>query len=195
MLASVCSGCFSISVAPSCPSELGVGETGAVWANEENTGAIPTYKWEVEPTDAGTFQNPDQPSTNFTAQKAGDAIIRLTAADGLYQVVSRCTTRILFSGTVGVLLTVDPSPITIGENAILFCSSTGEITPTTLSLAQTAGPDVMLMPLSQGVATFTPQQAATLSFQCVGQSADGQTSAPSTVTVVVEEEGRGGGRR
>ena len=37
------SGCTSISIAPLCPDELEVGESGTVRANERDPGAIPTY--------------------------------------------------------------------------------------------------------------------------------------------------------
>lgn len=189
-------GCFSISIAPACPRELDVGETGTVWANELNPGAIPTYKWEVIPANAGTFTDPDEPMTQFTAAKSGDAVIQLTAADGLYQVVSRCVTKVVGSGEVSVELTVDPNPVTLGEDAILFCTSTGTSEAATLSLAQTAGATVTLSVLTQGVATFTALQTGTLTFQCIGRSVDGLSSDPSVVTVTVEEDdGRGGGRR
>lgn len=87
-------GCDSISIQPSCPKELAVGESGAVAANELNPGAIPSYHWQVFPPDAGTFVQDDQPSTEFEALKEGEVVIRLTASDGLYQLVSSCTTRI-----------------------------------------------------------------------------------------------------
>ena len=87
-------GCDSISIQPSCPVELAVGESGTVAANEQNPGAIPNYLWQVFPPDAGTFTDPQVPVTEFTALKEGEVVIRLTAGDGIYQVVSACTTHI-----------------------------------------------------------------------------------------------------
>jgi len=190
-----CAGCFRISIAPACPRELEVGDTGAVWANEIDPGAIPTYQWEVIPADAGAFADATKAATEFTAEKAGDAVIRLSAADGFFQVASECITKVVATGTVAVSMTVDPSPITVGETATLTCSSTGEVAATTLALSQTAGPDVTLASLSPGVATFTPEATGTLTFTCTGRSSGGRVSKPFAVTVTVEEVGRGGGRR
>ena len=92
--AMILGGCDSISIEPSCPAELAVGESGTVAANELNPGAIPTYLWQVFPSEAGTFVDEDEPITEFQAAKEGEVVIRLTASDGLYQVVSACTTRI-----------------------------------------------------------------------------------------------------
>ena len=94
MVTVILGGCDSISIEPSCPAELAVGESGTVAANEQNPGAIPTYLWQVFPPDAGTFTNPQELVTEFQALKEGEVVIRLTAGDGLYQVVSACTTRI-----------------------------------------------------------------------------------------------------
>ena len=87
-------GCDSISIEPSCPVQLAVGESGTVSANELNPGGIPSYLWQVFPPDSGTFADPRQPITEFEALKEGEVVIRLTASDGLYQVISACTTRI-----------------------------------------------------------------------------------------------------
>lgn len=191
-------GCTSISIAPSCPIELEIGESGAVWANELYPGAIPSYQWEVLPAEAGTFADATATVTTFTAAKAGEATIRLTAADGLYQVVSQCTTRVGMSSDVAVLLSVDPDPPVVLEPAIIVCTSVGGVESTTMSLLQLAGPSVSLTPVSPGVISFTPQQTGDLTFQCVGTSSAGQQSLPTTLTVTVQaSDGNGndnGGR-
>ncbi|MFQ5592085.1 MAG: hypothetical protein ACE5HE_13040, partial [Phycisphaerae bacterium] len=48
-------GCTGISVEPSCPEEMVVGESRPLKANEQNEGAMPWYLWEVKPVDAGTI--------------------------------------------------------------------------------------------------------------------------------------------
>src|SRR3990172_7320399 len=87
-------GCTGISVAPSCPNELRVNESAPVLANEINPGAIAKYFWEVIPAQVGRVTDPTKPSTMFEATGEGEAVIRLTASDGLYQVISQCQTRV-----------------------------------------------------------------------------------------------------
>ena len=87
-------GCTGISVAPSCPNELQVGESAPLLANEINPGAIAKYLWEVIPPQLGQVTDPTKPSTMFKATSEGEAVIRLTASDGLYQVISQCQTRV-----------------------------------------------------------------------------------------------------
>jgi hypothetical protein len=91
-------GCTGISVAPSCPNELQVGDSAPLLANELNPGEIAKYVWEVIPPQLGQVTDPTKPSTMFKATSEGDAVIRLTASDGLYQVISQCQTRV--SGTL-----------------------------------------------------------------------------------------------
>lgn len=91
-------GCTGISVAPSCPNELQVGESAPLLANELNPGAIAKYFWEVIPPEVGRVTDPTKPSTMLEATGEGKAVIRLTASDGLYQVISQCETRV--AGTV-----------------------------------------------------------------------------------------------
>ena len=86
--------CTGISIAPSCPNELQVGESAPVLANEINPGAIAKYVWEVIPPQIGRVTDPTKPSTMFEALAEGEAVIRLTASDGLYQVISQCQTRV-----------------------------------------------------------------------------------------------------
>ena len=87
-------GCTGISIAPSCPNELKVGESALLLADELNPGAIAVYSWEVIPSYVGRVVEPDQPTTVFEALAEGDAKIQLTASDGLYEVISFCTTRV-----------------------------------------------------------------------------------------------------
>ena len=87
-------GCMRIWIEPSCPASLPVGESGPVKANEQNPGAVPTYRWEVFPAEAGTFENPTDADTTFQSQSEGEAILQLTASDGLFQVVAQCRTTI-----------------------------------------------------------------------------------------------------
>jgi len=87
-------GCTGISVAPSCPNELAVGASAPLLANELNPGAIAEYVWEVIPPQLGKVTDPTKPSTMFEATSEGDAVIRLTASDGLYQVISQCQIRV-----------------------------------------------------------------------------------------------------
>lgn len=176
-------GCTSVSVDPDCPSEMEVGQAGSVWANEKEPGAVPTYKWEAVPSDAGTFTDPAAANTTFKALKEGDVIIRLTATDGLYQSIGECHVTIGTTVNAAVSLTVDPDPVVIGEMAILFCSSTGEVEAVTRTLEQNSGAEVTLSPLSEGVATFVAAEVGDLTFQCVGATETGQQTEPSEVTV------------
>jgi len=87
-------GCTSISIAPSCPNELRVNESAPLLANEANPGAIAKYLWEVIPPEAGQVTDPTKASTTFKALAEGEAVVRLTASDGLYQVISQCQIRV-----------------------------------------------------------------------------------------------------
>lgn len=176
-------GCTSVSVNPDCPSEMEVGQSGSVWANEKNPGAVPTYKWEAIPSDAGTFTDPAAADTSFKALKEGDVVIRLTATDGLYQSIGECHVTIGTTVDAAVSLTVDPNPVVIGVTAILFCTSTGEVEAVTRTLEQNSGVSVTLSPLSEGVATFVAAEVGDLTFQCVGTTDAGQQTEPSEVTV------------
>jgi len=91
---SAAGGCTGISIAPSCPNELQVGESAPVLANEINPGAIAKYLWEVIPSQVGRVVDPTKPSAMFEATSEGEAVVRLTASDGLYQVISQCHTRV-----------------------------------------------------------------------------------------------------
>ena len=181
-------GCTRISVAPSCPEELKLGESASLRANEENPGAIPTYKWEVSPSEAGEFDPLDAPVTTFLAKETGEATVRLTAADGLYQVIAECRITVLEVGDVAVSVSVSPDPPVAGEEATIACRSIGETVAETRTMEQTGGALVELDFVSEGVATFTPAQPGELSFTCVGRSAGGRESEPDTLTVLVLSE-------
>ena len=178
-------GCTGISVEPSCPNELAVGESGAVRANETNPGAIPTYLWEVFPSSAGEFTAPDAPVTTFQAKEPGDVTIRLTAADGLYQVVSECHATVTEAEGVAVSLSVDRGSPVVGESVMLVCRSTGETVAEARTITQADGTVVELDLLSEGVVTFTPEEPGEVTFTCVGESRGGQESEPDTLIVTV----------
>ena len=72
-----------------------VGEVEVVAANERNPGEIARYLWEAIPPEAGMFEMPEAPLTRVTALAVGDVIIRLTASDGLYQMIAECRTSII----------------------------------------------------------------------------------------------------
>jgi hypothetical protein len=179
------SGCTRISVAPDCPADLEVGESVTIKANETNPGAIPTYKWQVSPADAGTFDPTDAAETSFTAAKPGDATVRLTAADGLFQVIEECQITVAEAGDVVVSLSVTPDPPVLGESAMVVCRSIGETVAATRILEQTGDVTVQFTLETEGVGTFTPTEDAVLEFTCTGQSAGGRDSEPAVLTVTV----------
>lgn len=190
------SGCTKISVSPSCPSQLAVGESSSIDANVVNPGAIPLYFWEVIPASAGTFNNADAPVTTFNALQAGDATIRITASDGLYQAMDQCEVTITGVVTMPVAVSFSASPDmpVTGSPVTLTCRSTGTVPATLFEITQTGGASVALIPLTGGSVVFTPNQPGSISFRCIGRSDENQASNPVSVTLVVEES-TGGGRR
>jgi len=178
-------GCTRIAVEPNCPEELEVDGLHTFRANEQNAGAIPTYKWEVLPADAGKFGDPDKPVTAFEAKEPGEATVRLTAADGLFQAIAECSIMVIETGSVTVSLSLDPDPPVIGDSAMLECVSIGGTVTETRTIEQTHGAAVELTFASEGVATFTPAESGEITFTCVGRSAGGRESEPSIVTAVV----------
>lgn len=195
-------GCTSISIEPSCPNALRVGESGSVAAHEENPGEIAQYVWEVLPSDAGTIEDPDQPQTTFTALKEGTVVLRLTASDGIYRVQSQCTTLIT-AVTLTVSLEAAPDAAEVGQTVLLTCTSLGPTEATELIITQTGGDPVELTDFLPGVAVFAPEQAGELSFECVGADTAGVTGLPVSVSVPIAEaddddqdtgDGRNGGR-
>ncbi len=190
-------GCASISIQPTCPSELAVGESGSVAANEIDPGAIPTYLWEVLPSGAGTFTNATSPTTSFTALQAGSAVIRLTASDGLFQVISQCTTIVSGPNQVAVSITANVNPAGVDQTVTLTCSSIGVTPAITFVIEQISGPSISLIQNGNGMVTLTPAITGSPQFQCIGSSNDGQDSDPATLTLTVNETAgdTGGGRR
>ncbi|HNQ23462.1 MAG TPA: hypothetical protein PKK06_10245 [Phycisphaerae bacterium] len=179
-------GCDPISVAPTCPGELRVGETIGLLANPTNPGAIPSYQWMVLPSSAGIFANARAENTTFQALREGQIIIRLAASDGLYQDVESCVVTV--AGVVGlaVSLTADPAAAHVGDLVTLTCTSVGEAELTELSITKLEGPEVVLTEVSEGVATFAaPTQLGDISFRCVGADATGELSETALVTVRV----------
>ncbi len=115
----------------------------------------------------------------------GEAVIRMTAGDGLYQVVSECRTRILTTARVAVSLTVSPILVEVGQGVTLTCSSAGTEETTTLAIEQVDGDAMTLVDVADGVASFTPETAGDLTFECIGETDDGERSDADVVTVVV----------
>ncbi len=183
-------GCNSIYIEPTCPSELLVGASGQVAANEQNPGAIATYQWEVFPTGYGTFTDATQPVTTFQAAHEGEVVIRLTASDGLFQMVSSCVTRIRTidvadDATLTVSLMASPSVAAIGEEVTLTCVGTGAAEPASFAIAQISGPSIELTEVSSGVSTFVPTESGGVVVTCVGEDLAGQVSDPAQITVLV----------
>ncbi len=179
-------GCSGISVGPACPAELDVGESGPVAANEIEPGHIPTYLWEVFPPGSGTFVDPSAPSTTFQALLEGEALIRLTASDGLYQVVSECRTQVSGSLELIVSLEASPNPVSVGGTVTLTCISSGVIEATILSILQVDGLVVELIDDLEGVATFEADQPGNRIFQCTGEDENGVLSHSILATVYVD---------
>ena len=178
-------GCEGISIAPSCPNSLMVGETGDVFAQVIDPGSIPFYFWEAIPDTAGVFTNPAVVDTSFQALEEGVVTIRLTASDGLFQVISEC--QIDVSGTVGLAVTLDADPVStaVGEPITLTCESVGATPASELSITQPEGPIVEFEAVEPGVVRFEPERADEYVFRCVGAGPDAQLSPPAFVTVTV----------
>lgn len=178
-------GCTGISIQPSCPRELQVGGSGRVAANEVNPGAIATYRWEAIPAEAGRFDNPAAASTMFQALREGAVQLRLTASDGLYQVISSCTTEIRGSTAVAVALSANPAQPMTSQTVTLTCLSLGQTAVTSFVIEQIEGPRIRLTETSPGVVTLVPLIAGSPRFQCIGESSIGEMSAPSFLTLAV----------
>jgi plastocyanin len=180
-------GCSGISIEPACPQELFVGESGPVFANAENEGEIATFLWEVFPTGAGTFADPAEPDTTFEAAEAGTVVIRLTASDGLFMVISECSTLILPAVDVAVVLEASATTVEAGQEVTLTCTSNGDSEATTRAIEQVSGDVVTLTDVAEGVVSFTPVAPGTFEFVCVGEDAEGMESDPASLTVTVTE--------
>lgn len=177
--------CTSISIAPECPTEMRVGESREVFANETNPGAIATYRWEVFPITAGTFSNPTNPNTRFQALREGDALLRLTASDGLYQVISECHTQVQGFVNVAVRLLASDTSVNLLDPVTLTCESVGATEAVTLNIVQITGGIVELIETAEGIVRFEADRTGDLMFRCVGENAAGEQSEPTFVTVNV----------
>jgi hypothetical protein len=181
-------GCTAISISPTCPASLMVGESGEVRANVVDPGGAPRYQWEVIPTDAGTFGNAQAADTSFQALREGDAILRLTASDGLFFMMDECMTRI--EGTVSglvVVLSAEPAQATVDETATLTCTSVGGTEAVAFVIFQTEGRQVELAEAGRGVRRFTPDRSGELVFECIGVDAEGEQSDPAQITIAVQD--------
>ncbi len=179
-------GCTSISVAPSCPAELRVGDAGMIMANERDPGAIPRYLWEVFPVEAGTFANSSAPDTTFQPRQEGQARLRLTASDGLFQVMADCIVQVRGVAGVAVALDVEPATPMVEEVVTLFCDSIGETEAVTRTITFEDGPEIIMLTVTEeGVARFEARRAGEYVFECIGENAAGTRSEPMTLTVMV----------
>lgn len=184
-------GCTGISVEPSCPAELVVGDSGTLKAHEKDEGAVPKYEWKVLPETAGTIDKPTEPSTTFTAKAAGKATFRLTARDGLYQVISECSTRIITLASIAVALETSPSEPVAGDTVTLTCSTETIIQRGTRTIEQVDadGDDaVELTQVAEGTETFVATEPGDFTFRCVvasgvGDDAEQVESEILTITV------------
>lgn len=186
--------CTSISIAPECPAEMQVGETRQVFANEMNPGAIARYLWQVFPPDRGSFSSTAVPNPRFQALKEGEVVLRLTASDGLYQVISECRTRVQGFVGVAVRLTAMPSRADLREPVTLTCESVGSTDAVRRDIVQTEGGLVDLVEISEGVVRFEADRIGDLVFRCVGENAAGEQSEPTFITVNVTGANLNGNR-
>ncbi len=187
VVAALLGGCTSISVAPSCPETLRVGDTGEVRANGANAGAIATHLWEVFPTDAGSFADPDAANTTFLAEAEGGVVIRLTASDGIWQVVEQCATTIEGFVELALFLTADPTAPVVGEEVTLACQSTGSLDAENVTIVQFSGETVDLSDMRRGTTKFTPSVAGDIVFGCTGEGPDGTPAESAELPVTIGE--------
>ena len=179
--------CTGISIDPTCPETLQVGESGEIHANELNPGGLASYLWEVFPEGAGTFAAPIAPDTTFQALDEGSVVLRMTARDGLYMVIDEC--RLFVSGflDVAVSLTAEPFAAVVGEPVTLTCAGAGSAGIVEFVIEQSGdGDPIDLVEVSPGVVEFTPTTPGEYDFSCVGTDVAG-TQGSSSVTVTVEE--------
>lgn len=186
-------GCGRISVAPSCPPRLGVGETGTIEANVREPGAVPRYVWDVIPAEAGTVGDPTSPNTTFVGAQAGLVTLRLTAADGLFQFIDTCQIMVGQSAELAVSMLVNPIPPVAGQSATLTCFSVGDLEASTLTVVQIGGAPVVLSRVGEGAYTFLPNAGGALSFECTGTTGDGTRSTTTILGVTVSDTPAGEG--
>lgn len=183
-------GCIRITVAPNCPDALEVGESVQLRANQQNPGEIATYAWSVNPTQAGTFGSAESPNTTFMAAQNGQAVIRLSASDGLFLATAECRVQIGPAGT-GVQVSVSPASGPPDTQFTLTCISTSSPPATMFTIDQLDGPPVTLTTVSAGVVRFTPTSTGDFVFRCVGTSSGGVQTDPDVITVNVSRTGGG----
>lgn len=191
-------GCTRITHTPQCPAQAGVGQTVNISAAVANPGAVPRYFWEVIPEDGGTFADQRSLSTTFTLDVAREVTLQLSAADGLFLYINQCVIEVI-DVDVEVSLLVNPEEAVIGNSVLMTCSSVGDEPAVGLTITQTAGETVELIPILPGIVAFDAETVGTFTFECVGESTSGVATEPVIGTVTVSEGGgrdpvRGGGR-
>ncbi len=175
-----------IAIQPSCPAEMEVGQSGIVLSAVENPGSAARYRWEAIPSSAGVFANANAADTTFTARAPGTAFLRLTASDGLFQVISECETTIVASEDVVVAFEAEPDEVDSGDTVTLTCSDIGTPEVVEFVITQTEGETVELDEQDFGEFEFTaPDGDDVLEFECVGSDADGNESRVARVSVTV----------
>lgn len=184
----------AVTLAPTCPGLLNVGQSGPVQANEQNATDTTVFTWEVSPADAGTFTDPNSADTRFEPTQAGEAVLQITAVEGSSEVVAECATTVQAVAGVAVELSIDPNPPVVGQEAVLTCTSVGEVAAVVLSVAEVDGDTVTPLDVDvPGVAPITPTTAGEMTFSCVGAALTGDTTEPLLLTVTVEPAPDGGG--
>jgi hypothetical protein len=168
---------------------LRVGESRALEANEQTPGAIATYLWQVFPASAGKIDGPTMADTSIEALQEGEMIVRLTASDGLFQVVADCIVPVVGLAPVEIALTASPNPGETGERVRLTCQSTGTVQAISHTISQLNGTPVELVVESDGVVTFVTEQVGARSFLCFAESPDGMITDPVSTIVTIEESG------
>ena len=185
LCAVVLGGCTGISVEPSCPTEMVVGESGTLKANQKNEGGIPKYLWEAIPAEAGTIAEADQPTTTFVAEATGKVAFRLTARDGLFQAISECSTEVITFANIAVILEASPAEPAAGDTVTLTCETGRVIANGTRTIEQVDGEPVELDVVAEGVATFTPTGGEDLSFRCIAASGEGEQAESGLLAIAV----------
>ena len=196
VLATLCAGCFKISISPTCPVTMSAGDSGDLTAHEQTPGAIATYLWEAFPPASVQIADPALNNTTFQALSEGEVTIRLTANDGLFVVQGTCKTLV---GTpavsVAVTLVANPQSFPQGDSTLLTCTSSGASPVVSFVVDQLDGPLADLTTVAPGVAVAIIDATGDAIFRCFGTDADGNRSDPALVTVTVTRPGRPGGVR
>ena len=192
--------CTGISIAPSCPNELEVDESGVIAANVINPGAVAWYEWQAIPADAGSFDDRTQPITRFTASKTGEVTIQLTAGDGLYLVQSACKISVVGAQSPGglgivVSLSANPPQPETGGVVTVTCRSIGDIPAVSFDIQRVAGLEFEFDRFSPNSIRFVPTETGSVTFQCFGQATDGTEGNPATLMLNITPGSGGDDRR